>query len=299
MKILVIDDDPDVRAGFELALDAAGHELQFAADRGQAEEQLKASTFDVVLLDQNLEGPGGGPVGLALIDTIRTWSPAASIVIVSGYWQELNAVEQALERGADDYLVKGAHLNTLLRAKLDQLDAALTAQRRSNRTAHGLEQSIQECWRSLQSETDSHRKGRMLEDLLVSLLQSVGGLRKVIPRHSNNNEEFDSATMAEAERWHRISALWLFECKNWSRPVGRGEADILTKQMERRHEGCSFGVLVAWSGVTVPLATTLGRERAVVAVVQRGDLQEIVAATPSSRADVLHSWFDRAVLTEG
>lgn len=296
MNLLIIDDDVDVRTGYERMLGGLGHLVRYAANRTQAEAALRERAFDVVWLDQNLEGADGGPVGLDLIDAVRTWSPSAAILIVSGYWQEPATVQAAFERGADDYLAKGEHLPTLLLAKLRHLDAGLAERRRCTLRGAQLEQSIVDGWRALQTADNSQAKGRLLEDLVVALLRSAGGFREVTARRGNGAEEFDVVALAQDNDWYRQSALWLFECKNWSSPAGRDEFDVLAAKMGRRHARCSLGVFVAWAGVTGPFARAAGRDGSVVAVVTRADLQVMVQAR--ERATVLQGWVDRAVLCE-
>ncbi len=294
MRVLIVDDDPHMRSAYGLMLDELSVDLQFAAAAESAEELLRATIFDVVLLDQNLAGPGAGPVGLELIDVIRNWCPLAVVLVVSGFWQEPNAVQQALDRGAHNYLVKGAHLQTLLLAQLRLVASSLNERRRAGLALPELNAHIERAWRDLQTSGDAQGHGRLLEDLVVYLLESIDGFREIRARHSNGVEEFDVVAYAEEQRWHRVSAYWLFECKNWSRPVGRSECDVLAAKMGRRHGRVTVGFMVAWSGVTEPFARTASREDATICVVERDDLREMVGA--EDRAAVLQSWVDRAVM---
>ena len=296
MKILVVDDDPVMVSSFELSLEPLGHVLASAANQVEAESRLRDEAYDVVLLDQNLEGPGGGPVGLNLIESVRAWSPGATIFVISGNWNEPNAVQAALEKGADDYLVKGPHLNVLLAAKLRHVDASLTQRWVGGPSDALLEKRISDTWRQLQVESNPQRKGALLEDLMVGLLRAVGGFREVTARRSNDIEELDVVAFAADVCWHRQSPLWLLECKNWSGPVGRDELDVLVGKMARRHELCKIGIMVAWSGVSRPFARTAARQDWILCVVDREDLQALVGAP--DRAAVLQKWVDRATLAE-
>jgi hypothetical protein len=239
---------------------------------------------------------GEGPVGLNLIESVRTWSPGATIFVISGNWNEPNAVQAALEKGADDYLVKGPHLNVLLAAKLRQVDASLTQRWVGGPSDALLEKRISDTWRQLLVESNPQRKGALLEDLMVGLLRAVGGFREVTARRGNDIEELDVVAFADDERWHRQSPVWLLECKNWSGPVGRDELDVLVGKMARRHERCNIGMMVAWNGVSQPFAKTAARQGWILCVVVRADLQELVGAP--DRAAVLQKWVDRATLAE-
>ena len=104
MKILAVDGNRDMRETYADWLADSGYELTCVANREDAAVALARSRWDAVLLDQNLLGPAGGPVGLELVETIRAFSPAAAIVVISG---AVNlSIKRAFELGTDDYLVK-------------------------------------------------------------------------------------------------------------------------------------------------------------------------------------------------
>ncbi len=99
-RILVVEDEVDIRRFVRLTLEAEGHEV-YEAD-GVKRGLIEAGTRrpDVILLDLGL--PDGD--GVDLIREIRNWS-AAPIVVLSARSTERDKVE-ALDAGADDYLVK-------------------------------------------------------------------------------------------------------------------------------------------------------------------------------------------------
>lgn len=82
----------------------------------QALAALSREPWDAVLLDLHLQGPADGATGLDLIPAIRTTSPAATIIAISGgsHWTAVRASECDI----DHYLVKDQHAEGLLLAKL-------------------------------------------------------------------------------------------------------------------------------------------------------------------------------------
>lgn len=121
-KLLVVDDDGEIRLSMERMLMHLGLEAYSCGDGYQALKMLESQAFDLCLLDLNMPGLGG----LELIKRIRT-TPALSqlpIIVISGSGQ-LEAAAEAIEMGADDYLTKPPH-RPLLRARitacLKQLD---------------------------------------------------------------------------------------------------------------------------------------------------------------------------------
>ena len=50
-KLLIVDDDPDMRAFLKLALERKGHKVTTAADPTHAVDELTVGTYDLILLD--------------------------------------------------------------------------------------------------------------------------------------------------------------------------------------------------------------------------------------------------------
>lgn len=104
-RILVVDDEPDLRTLYELTLIREGYRVESAASVGQARDLLQAGEFDVVISDMRL--PDG--LGLDLLrDLSRTQRPERCVVMTA-YGSAENAVE-ALKAGAFDYLTKPVDL---------------------------------------------------------------------------------------------------------------------------------------------------------------------------------------------
>lgn len=113
--ILVVDADPRLRRFLKVSLAANGYRVVEAETGAQGRMQALQHPLDAILLDLDL--PDGD--GQELISTLRQLSDAP-IIVVSGRSDELDKV-QALDRGAQDYVVKPfgvAELLARLRAAL-------------------------------------------------------------------------------------------------------------------------------------------------------------------------------------
>ncbi len=99
-RILVVDDDPQIRRVMRVTLTGQGYEVDDARDGESALEKLRDERFDLVLLDMNMPGIGG----LAACREIRGQSEIA-IVMLTVRDSESDKVE-ALDAGADDYITK-------------------------------------------------------------------------------------------------------------------------------------------------------------------------------------------------
>jgi two-component system KDP operon response regulator KdpE len=121
-KILVIDDEPQIRRVMRTTLTAQGYEVIDAKSGEEGLEKLREELPDLVLLDMNMPRMGG----LETCRLIRTGSEVP-IIMLTVKNTEKDKVE-ALDAGADDYVTKPFSMQELLariRAALRRMPAAL------------------------------------------------------------------------------------------------------------------------------------------------------------------------------
>ena len=104
-QILVVDDEPDLRTLYELALLREGYRVDAAATLAEARELLAARKFDAIITDMRL--PDG--LGLELLRDMQSQRRQERCVVITAYGSAENAVE-ALKTGAFDYLTKPVDL---------------------------------------------------------------------------------------------------------------------------------------------------------------------------------------------
>ena len=99
-KILVVDDEPQIREAIERSLIARGYVVELAENGAVALDLAAAGAPDLVVLDLNM------PVldGLEFCRRIRAWS-SVPIIVLSVRDEEPDKIA-ALDLGADDYLTK-------------------------------------------------------------------------------------------------------------------------------------------------------------------------------------------------
>jgi two-component system response regulator AtoC len=100
-RILVADDHDALRRGLSLALGAAGHDVEEAANGNLAIEKLHENYFDVVVSDLKM----GGSDGLDVLRTTKTLHPSSSVILMTAFGSVSTAVE-AMKHGAFDYVQK-------------------------------------------------------------------------------------------------------------------------------------------------------------------------------------------------
>ena len=119
-RVLVVDPADDGRDTLGRALQREGYVVDTAARGGEALEKLRAEPFDMVLLAVPMPGTDGP----RFLEALRNDARLAQVaVIVVSAPDDLDALEQCLELGADDYLPKAfrpAMLRTRLSAALDR-----------------------------------------------------------------------------------------------------------------------------------------------------------------------------------
>jgi signal transduction histidine kinase len=116
IKILLVEDNPgDARLVREMLADAGAgpFELTHAERLGEASEHLRDREYDVVLLDLLLPDSRG----LGTVLQVQSIAPGVAIVVLTGNDDETLAL-QAVQGGAQDYLVKGQGDGTLIARSL-------------------------------------------------------------------------------------------------------------------------------------------------------------------------------------
>ena len=107
-KILIVDDEPQIRRVMKTALSAEGYFVAEAKSAMESFEKLRQDRFDVVLLDVNMPGLSG----LEACPDIRRNSDIA-IIMLTVRNSERDKVA-ALDAGADDYVSKPFSMPELL-----------------------------------------------------------------------------------------------------------------------------------------------------------------------------------------
>jgi len=163
---------------------------------GDALQQLREQTFDVILTDFNL--PDG--TGIPMLQELRKQVPQTPIVVITGTSNDLGLALDALRHGAQDYLIKGAataSIHRTLRYAIErkQMEDALT-----------------------RSETQLRRQNAVLEAMLDNMADGV-----VIADRDGKLLVFNAAAI-------RILGLGMTDAppEDWSTTYGTLDPDTTT-----------------------------------------------------------------------
>ena len=101
MRVLIVDDEPNIRRTLRIALEAMGHSVEEAATSRDALHQAEVAAFDVALVDLRL----GDESGLDLLEPLLAQLPRLAVVVITAH-ASIDSAVNALRLGAFDYLPK-------------------------------------------------------------------------------------------------------------------------------------------------------------------------------------------------
>ncbi len=291
-KVLVVDDEQPMYETYCDILVPEGYRVEWAADRDSALKRIQESDWDVVVLDQRLNGPTGGNTG---IDLVAELAQTGAKVILSTAYADAEMAERAFRDGVYDYLTKDnlKLLRTLLRLKVRSASELARERRLGALSPEAREREIRELWSAVRSEADSQRKGKLLEDLMVRVFKTLPGFGHITVRAKNKDEEIDLVIRNESPDafWSREGSQYiLVECKNWSKPVGPAELLVFHNKLENRGARCRLGFFIALGGFTKGFdsqAATFRKDPLLIVPLDQADIEQLVNA-PNRNALLKH-----------
>ena len=123
VKVLIVDDDPEVRAAIDHALQAEGALTQYCGDGNSAVRICESEPPDLVVLDMMLPKRSG----FLVLDKIKQVERAPVVIMVTA--NEGRRHQQYAETlGVDGYILKPVRLERLITMAQELLEARSTAQ---------------------------------------------------------------------------------------------------------------------------------------------------------------------------
>jgi len=136
MKILIVDDDEDVRVILRVNLESAGHVVIETEDGEEAIQLAMADEPDAVVLDVMLPRRDG----LSVLDELRTHTRLGDVpVVMLSAKAGQRDIQTGLRHGADDYIPKPFEPSTIAPA-LEEIESMAPSERlyRRHRKVRGL-----------------------------------------------------------------------------------------------------------------------------------------------------------------
>src|SRR5271170_5450843 len=131
-RILVADDQPDIREALRLLLKGEKFETETVASPAAVMSALEAREFDALLMDLNYaRDTTSGQEGLDLLSNIRAKDSTLPIIVMTA-WGSLELAVEAMRRGAKDFVQKpweNARLLAILKTQIELSQALRKGQR--------------------------------------------------------------------------------------------------------------------------------------------------------------------------
>jgi DNA-binding NtrC family response regulator len=132
VRVLVADDQPDVREALRLLLKGEGFETATVASPSAVLAAIETREFDAVLIDLNYaRDTTSGEEGLDLLSRVRTLDSTLPVVVMTA-WGSLELAVEAMRRGAKDFVQKpweNARLLAILKTQIELAQALRRSQR--------------------------------------------------------------------------------------------------------------------------------------------------------------------------
>ncbi|MDR0669335.1 MAG: sigma-54 dependent transcriptional regulator [Treponema sp.] len=122
-RLLVVDDEKNIREGLAVSLEMDGYEVVTAVDGDVGLKRFGKGDIDLVITDLRMPGLSGEE----LLRHVTTENPGIPVIVLTGHGTVENAVE-AMRRGAWDFLTKPVnldHLSQLVKRALQNRELAL------------------------------------------------------------------------------------------------------------------------------------------------------------------------------
>src|ERR1700758_3552669 len=121
-RVLLADDQQDIRDSLRLLLKGEGYETQGVASPAEAINAIEAREFDAVLMERNYaRDTTSGQEGLDLLTRIQVIDSTVPVVVMTA-WSSIELAVEAMRRGARDFIQKPWENNRLLAILRTQID---------------------------------------------------------------------------------------------------------------------------------------------------------------------------------
>ena len=117
-RVLFVDDEPSIRLTLPAILDMHDFSVMTAGSVADALQLIQERKFDVLIADLNIGQPGDG---FTVVSAMRRIQPDAVTIIITGY-PAFETALQAIRQQVDDYVVKPADVDRLVRLIEDKLE---------------------------------------------------------------------------------------------------------------------------------------------------------------------------------
>lgn len=109
-RVLVVDDDAEMRALLADVLSDEGYAVEEEPNGAEALIRLRTNSFSAIVLDKNMPGLSG----LDLLPGLRTICPETPVILITAFG-DVSTYMDAMEKGAFEFIFKPFRMEELLR----------------------------------------------------------------------------------------------------------------------------------------------------------------------------------------
>ncbi|MCP3952165.1 MAG: response regulator [Desulfobacterales bacterium] len=192
-RILVVDDDPQIRVLLTAFLERGGYETETADSAHSAITRMETGEYDIVLTDKNMpDGTRDVEAGMLVLKYIKEKAPSTEVIMITGFATIETAIE-AMKMGAFDYIMKPVPMDELIR----KIERILDYKKFINS-----ENNLQ-IYRTLHNQILDQLKNNsnLPEDQVQHLLKIIGGR---IDNVFGMQKEYETIIQLQAESLEKI-----------------------------------------------------------------------------------------------
>ncbi len=180
IRILVVDDDADLRAALTEYISKMGVKVRTAGNLAEAQHLLQAEPvpFDLILVD--LKIPGG--TGMDVLRAAHTRCPESLVTIITGYASMETAIE-AIRLGAYNYITKPFSLNEI-GVQVRNMIERVTLSKENARLSIRLQELYQQVSRAQNERADVVR---LQEEMARYMQENARKLDQLLTMHSSKS----------------------------------------------------------------------------------------------------------------
>ena len=120
-RVMVVDDEPEMRLAVRLLLERCGHTVEEAASGEDACQRVQGAPPDLLLMDVRMPGQDG----LETLGKIRESNKMLSVIIMTGYGNP-ETEREAFRKGANNYILKPFNRDRI-KTKMEKLVPGILA----------------------------------------------------------------------------------------------------------------------------------------------------------------------------
>ncbi|MCF7842335.1 MAG: sigma-54 dependent transcriptional regulator, partial [Lentisphaeria bacterium] len=235
MRILVIDDEKNIRATLTGILEDAGYDVLAVDTAEKGMDALQEQLFDVALVDVKLPGMDG----MTFLDAARQLMPDLDIIMISGH-SGISTAVQAVKMGAYDFCEKPLSLPKILISIQN-----LAEKRRLARRTQEFSDNEELRYRMIGKSPAMHQLAELIQRVAQTdakvLIRGESGTGKELVAHAIHSQsnrrkgafvKFNSAAIPRE--------LVESELFGYEKGAFTGAAKAKPGKLERAHEGTLF-----------------------------------------------------------